>query len=72
MVGLPLQSEQVDVFGTGTGWQIAGVVAMFPHALLLGGQAGRVEQALASLRSNHPFVKRDVNDNDSNRGTAPL
>lgn len=29
VVGLPLQGKLVDAFGTGTAWQIAGVVAMF-------------------------------------------
>jgi fucose permease len=29
VVGLPLQGKLVDAFGTGTAWQIMGVVAMF-------------------------------------------
>jgi MFS family permease len=47
MVGLPLQGKLVDAFGTGTAWQIAGVVAMFQVLCYLAVRTG-VEQAIAT------------------------
>jgi MFS transporter, DHA3 family, tetracycline resistance protein len=48
MVGLPLQGKLVDAFGTGTAWQIAGVVAMFQVLCYLVVRPGRVAEAIAT------------------------
>jgi MFS transporter, DHA3 family, tetracycline resistance protein len=48
MVGLPLQGKLVDAFGTGTAWQIAGVVAMFQVLCYLAVKPGRVAEAIAT------------------------